>query len=230
MGPVDTDAVADLAAEQFVAGHPQQFCFRIEQGVFDRAERLRHDAAGRGAGRRKKLRIDALVLEGVLSHHPRRQALDRRTDAGRAKTFVKFAPANDAVFGGDLDEVVVSPAGVAGEQFDASYLRHLRHGVSLFIFDCHRHCERSEIREQDASLLERGNRLVLSDVLSLRERCRYSAACDDGRRMVSTPSASVAEIVVRIIRRASCAGHGRPRCMVARLSHITTSPLRHWCR
>ena len=59
---------------------------------------------------------------------------------------------------------------------------------------------------------------------------RYSAACDDGERMVSTPSASVAEIVVRTIRRASCAGHGRPRCMVARLSHITTSPLRHWCR
>jgi len=60
-------------------------------------------------------------------------------------------------------------------------------------------------------------------------RC-YSAACDDGRCMVTTPSASVAEIVVRTISRASCAGHGRPRCMVARLSHITTSPPRHWCR
>src|SRR3954471_6578021 len=59
---------------------------------------------------------------------------------------------------------------------------------------------------------------------------RYSAACDDGGRMVATPSASVAEIVVRTIRRASCAGHGRPRCMVARLSHITTSPLLHWWR
>jgi hypothetical protein len=58
----------------------------------------------------------------------------------------------------------------------------------------------------------------------------YSAACEDGGRMVSTPSASVAEIVVRTISRASCEGHGRPRCMVARLSHITTSPLRHWCR
>ena len=58
----------------------------------------------------------------------------------------------------------------------------------------------------------------------------YSAACVDGERMVSTPSAAVAEIVVRTIRRGSCAGHGRPRCMVARLSHITTSPSRHWCR
>ena len=44
--------------------------------------------------------------------------------------------------------------------------------------------------------------------------------------MVSRPSAAVAEIVVRTIRRASYAGPGRPRCMVARLSHMTTSPLR----
>jgi hypothetical protein len=41
--------------------------------------------------------------------------------------------------------------------------------------------------------------------------CRYSAACDDGERMFSTPSASVVEIVVRTIRRASCAGQSRPR-------------------
>jgi hypothetical protein len=40
-------------------------------------------------------------------------------DAGRAKTLVEFAPADDAVFGRDLDEVVVAPAGVAGERLDA---------------------------------------------------------------------------------------------------------------
>src|SRR5262245_26903006 len=57
----------------------------------------------------------------------------------------------------------------------------------------------------------------------------YSAACRGGMRTLSNPSASVAEIVVRTIRRASCAGQGRPRCMVARLSHITTSPLRQVC-
>ena len=57
----------------------------------------------------------------------------------------------------------------------------------------------------------------------------YSAACRGGGRMLSRPSAAVAEIVVRTISRASCAGHGRPRCIVARLSHITTSPLFHWC-
>src|SRR6516164_6343865 len=43
----------------------------------------------------------------------------------------------------------------------------------------------------------------------------YSAACRDGGRTLASPSASVAEMVVRTISRASCAGHGRPRCMVA---------------
>ena len=55
----------------------------------------------------------------------------------------------------------------------------------------------------------------------------HSAACRAGGRIDSSPSAAVAEIVVRTISRASCAGHGRPRCMVARLSHITTSPAFH---
>ena len=58
----------------------------------------------------------------------------------------------------------------------------------------------------------------------------YSAACRDGGRTVSSPSASVAETVVRTISRPSCAGQGRPRCMVARLSHMITSPLRQLCR
>jgi hypothetical protein len=56
------------------------------------------------------------VLKGILPHHPRRKTLDRSTDAGRPETFVEFAPADDAVFSGDLDEMVVSPAGVASEQ------------------------------------------------------------------------------------------------------------------
>ena len=226
MRPVDANAIADLAAEQFVAGHPEQFCLGVEQRVFDRAERLRNDAAGGGAGRRKKLRIDAFVLEGVLSDHARRETLDRSADAGRAKAFVEFAPADDAVLGGDLDEVVVSPAGVAGEQFDASYLRYLRHGVSLFYW---RQSHTDSYARPYKAYRQHSCRAasISADMSGCR---RYSAACDDGGRMVSTPSASVAEIVVRIIRRASCAGHGRPRCMVARLSHITTSPLRHWCR
>ena len=55
---------------------------------------------------------------------------------------------------------------------------------------------------------------------------RYSAAWRDGGCTLASPSTSAAEIVVRTMNRASCAGHGRPRCIVARLSHMTTSPLR----
>src|SRR5262245_37489462 len=58
-------------------------------------------------------------------------------------------------------------------------------------------------------------------------RFGHSAACRAGGRTLASPSASVADMVVRTICRGSFAGQGRPRCMVARLSHITTSPLRH---
>ena len=40
-----------------------------------------------------------------------------------------------------------------------------------------------------------------------------------------SPSSAVAEIVVLTISRASFAGQGRPRCIVAQLSHMTTSPV-----
>src|ERR1700730_6665461 len=54
MRPVDANAVADFAAEQFAAGHAEEFRFRVEQRVFDRSKRLRDHAAGSRAGRRKK--------------------------------------------------------------------------------------------------------------------------------------------------------------------------------
>src|SRR6185503_8488818 len=72
-----------------------------------------------------------LVLEGVLADHARCEALDRRGHAGRAKPLVVLAPADDAVLGHDLDEVVVAKAGVAGERFDASDLGGLFHGFSF---------------------------------------------------------------------------------------------------
>ena len=64
---------------------------------------------------------DSDAMHVRLADQAVRELGDRRTDAGCAKTFVVFAPADDAVFGHDLDEVIVAPAGVAGERFDASY-------------------------------------------------------------------------------------------------------------
>ena len=121
MRPVDANAVAYLAAEQFVAGHAEMLGLGVEQGVFDRAQCLRNHAAGRRPRRREQLRIDPLVLKHVLPDHAHRKALDRGANAGRAETLVEFAPADDAVVGRELDEMVVSPAGIAGKKFDAYY-------------------------------------------------------------------------------------------------------------
>jgi len=120
MRPVDPDAVADLSAQQFVAGHAERLGLDVKQRVLDGAKRQRHHAAGRGACRRKQFGVDPLMLERVLADHPRRQSFDCGRDTRCAKALVVFAPANDAVFGHDLDEVVVTPAGIAGERFDAS--------------------------------------------------------------------------------------------------------------
>src|SRR3954453_12704108 len=127
MRPIDPDTVADLATEQFVAGHTETFRLGIEQRILDRAERLRHHAAGGRAGGREQLGVDALVPENVLPDDAGRQALDRSTDAGRAEALVELAPADDAVLGRQLDEVVVSPAGVAGENFETCCFRRLGH-------------------------------------------------------------------------------------------------------
>ena len=127
MRPVDPDAVAHLAAEQLVAGHAERLGLGVEQRVLDGAERLRDDAAGRGPRRRSKLGVDALVLDRVWPTTRARQALDHGADARRAEALVELAPADDAVVGRELDEVVVAPAGVAGERLDASYVGCLFH-------------------------------------------------------------------------------------------------------
>ena len=125
--PVHPDTVAHLAAEQVVAGHAERLGLDVKQRVLDRADRQRHHAAGGGPRRGKQLRVDPLMLVSVLADHARRKPLDRSRHAGRAKTFVVLAPADDTVLGHDLDEVVVAPAGVAGERFDASDLGGLFH-------------------------------------------------------------------------------------------------------
>ena len=118
MRPVERNAVAQLAAEQRVARHAERLRLGIEQRVLDRGDRLRHHAAGGRPCRRVKLRIDALVIADRLPDHFRGELGDDRADAGRAEVLGEFAPADDAVGGRELDEVVVAPAGIAGERFD----------------------------------------------------------------------------------------------------------------
>src|SRR5262249_39320229 len=71
---------------------------------------------------------------GVLADYPRRKSLNCGTNAGRAKAFVIFAPADDTVFRRGLDEMVVSPPGVTGEDFDFGDLRCFCHNALFSLF------------------------------------------------------------------------------------------------
>src|SRR5215204_720979 len=44
--------------------------------------------------------------------------LDNGREPGRPEGLVEFAPANDAVIGGELYKVVVAPSGITGQRFD----------------------------------------------------------------------------------------------------------------
>ena len=59
--PVDHRAVAQLAAEQFVRRHAQRLCFRVDDGVLDRAERLADDAA-----RARTRRVQQFVVQPLV--------------------------------------------------------------------------------------------------------------------------------------------------------------------
>src|SRR5690606_8716988 len=68
--------------------------------------------------------------------------------------------------------------------------------------------------------------VLLCGPLQLRH-ARHQAAARRSHRSGSTsltPDGSVAEIVVRTIERNWLGPQGLPRCIVARLSHMTTSP------
>src|SRR5262249_1450664 len=91
----------------------------IEKRVLDRAERQCNGAAGGGAGGAIKLLVDALVLADSASGHARGKPFDDGCDPGRPKVFGKLAPAAQAAVGGELEEMVVAPTGVAGKRLDA---------------------------------------------------------------------------------------------------------------
>ena len=80
-----------------------------------------------GPGGAVELGVDALVRADRLADDARRQPLDDGAHARRAEPLVELAPADDAGVGGELDEVVVAPAGIAGQRLDAFDL----HGFPL---------------------------------------------------------------------------------------------------
>src|SRR5690606_32601130 len=115
--PVNPDAIAAYCAERCIAGVAQARRPGIAQRVLDGTERARAHAARCGPGDGIAFLVDALVVVGVLADDAGRKALERSAEAGCAEAFVEFAPADDAGVGRHLDEVVVSPASIAGECF-----------------------------------------------------------------------------------------------------------------
>src|SRR5262245_5074138 len=126
--PVDSNVVAHLATQQFIAGYPERLGLGIQQRILDGPERLGHHAARAGSRQAMQLLIDALVLADRLPNDAGRQALDNAAYARRAKAFIEFAPAHHAIAGAKLDEVVVAPPRIAGQRLDP---RHFRAHVLL---------------------------------------------------------------------------------------------------
>ena len=117
--PVHADAVAHLATQQVVAGHPQRAGLGVEQRVLDRAECFADDAAGGLAGAGEQVLVDGFMVEHGAADDQRCQRLDGRGEAGRGKPLVVLRPADDAIGRGDLQEVVVPPRCVARQRLDA---------------------------------------------------------------------------------------------------------------
>jgi hypothetical protein len=61
------------------------------------------------------------VVEGILSDDPAGQPLDDGADPGGPEAFIELAPADDAVVGAELEEMIIPPAGVAAEDVETCH-------------------------------------------------------------------------------------------------------------
>ena len=129
MRPIDPHTVAHLTAEQQVTRHPECLCLCVEQRVFDRTEPLADHTPGGRPGEAVELGMDPLLIEDLLPNDPLSQPLDDRADPGGTEAFIELAPADDAVVGGQLQEMIIPPTGVAAKDFKARHL-HRRSPVA----------------------------------------------------------------------------------------------------
>ena len=113
MAPVNRDFLAYRTAEEIINRYVQRLPLDIEQGVFNRRDRLLIDAARRLAGLGVKKLVYAFVRHGVHADYPVDQAPDHGGQAGAAVTLVIFGDTGDAFVCDQLEEAKISPAGVA---------------------------------------------------------------------------------------------------------------------
>src|SRR5262245_9772919 len=120
--PVEADTIAHLAAEELVARPAEPPGLGAEQRVLDGAQRLGADPARGRPAHAIEFGEDALMGEPRLADHAAGKARNHRPDAGRTEPLVELAPPDDALVGREFYEIVVPPAGVAGERLDARNL------------------------------------------------------------------------------------------------------------
>src|SRR5918995_2025937 len=118
MRPIDGNEVPLLTAKQVVDGHAQGLGFGVQQRVFDGAERLGAQSVRSGSRGSRKGGIEALMVVYRLADQSVSIPLDDGREPGRPEGLVEFAPADDPVIGDELEKVIVTPSGIAGQRFD----------------------------------------------------------------------------------------------------------------
>src|SRR5215203_2845219 len=117
MRPIDGNDVPLLPAKQVVDGHAQCLGFGVQQRIFDGTERLGAQSVRSGSRGSRKDGIEALMVVYRLADQSVSIPLDDGREPGGPEGLVEFAPADDPVVGDELEKVIVTPSGIAGQRF-----------------------------------------------------------------------------------------------------------------
>src|SRR5919112_4439454 len=118
MRPIDGNEIPLLPAKQVVDGHAQGLGFGVQQRIFDGTERLSAQSVRRGSRGGRKGGVETLMVVYLLADQSVSIPLYDGREPGRPENLVEFAPADDALIGDELEKVIVTPSGIAGQRFD----------------------------------------------------------------------------------------------------------------
>ena len=122
MRPVEPEPLALGSAEQLVHRDAEGARLRVEQRVLDGGDGLLDHPAGRLPAHGVERGDDGLAGARVPADHEGGQAVDGRGDAGATERLVVLTPADDAVIGGELEEVEDALAGIGVQVLEARHL------------------------------------------------------------------------------------------------------------
>jgi hypothetical protein len=122
MRPIDPYTIAHLAAEQDIARHAERLRLRVEQGI----ERLDARVVGQDVFDHERIFTELYCFTRPAAGGVVGEGLgaieNDGTDPRGSETLVELAPADDAVVGGQLEEMIIPPAGVTAQDFETRHL------------------------------------------------------------------------------------------------------------